>query len=177
MEMKKVQSRLADYNNDSSRKNDLRRLLPRHYKIMELRNQGYTVKDIAQALCLSQGGVSNIINSPLFKDESARRNQIQDKQLSEARNEQEISSRDYLRKHELAAAKKLTSLMNSQNEKIAQSSAIEILNRVDGSAQEDGAKIYVEADALKTLLTALNETNEELSRKAVECEVIDGSTN
>ena len=59
----------------------LKKLLPRHYRILELCLDGKNYKDIAKEIGLTQRAISNITNSPIFQNELARRRKERDIKL------------------------------------------------------------------------------------------------
>jgi predicted transcriptional regulator len=153
----------------TKREEDLKRLMPRHYKIAELAAEGYSNKDIAQALGISQRQVTNITGSPLFQEELSR---CREKTLEvgvEDRGRAQMDALEYLRQNSLRAAEKTVELLDSENEKIALSSATEILNRVTKN-DNMRSSVILDGDAIGALFRALQETKD---RRKVQSEVID----
>jgi hypothetical protein len=65
--------------------NDLQRLLPRHFKIIELALDGNDRQTIAQVLEISPQTVSNVLNTPLVQDELSKRRANVTKKVDEGR--------------------------------------------------------------------------------------------
>ncbi len=97
----------------------IKKLLPRHKRIMELCLEGKTNKQIAQELMLTPRAVSYIIHSPVFEDEiyirRGHRQREHDLATSTVRIPRQFSDLDALEKKlnhpnprvQLAAAKKI----------------------------------------------------------------------
>ncbi len=62
----------------------LKKLLPRHYRILELCLDGKNRKDIAREVGLTPRAITNITNSPIFQFEYARRRKERQKQNDRA---------------------------------------------------------------------------------------------
>ncbi len=62
----------------------LKKLLPRHYRILELCLDGKNRKDIAEEVGLTPRAVTNVTNSPVFQNEFARRRKERNKKHDEA---------------------------------------------------------------------------------------------
>ena len=62
----------------------LKKLLPRHYKVMELCLKGKNRKDVAKEVGLTPRAISNITGSPIFQDELARRRKERARQQDQA---------------------------------------------------------------------------------------------
>jgi DNA-directed RNA polymerase len=166
--VKNIQNLKAGCTVDRSR--EIQRMLPRHFKIMELCASGYTPKDIAQATGVTKQTVGNITNSPLFQDELARFKDSQRDVDTEKEMRAESDALEILRQNSTRAALRTVELMESDNEKIALSSASEILDRVTKSGTAR-AQIILDSEAINTLFTALRETREAQNRKADAIEV------
>jgi hypothetical protein len=152
------------------RSREIQRMLPRHFKIMELCASGYNPKDIAQATGVTKQTVGNITNSPLFQDELARFKETQRDIDTEKEIRAENDAMEILRQNSTRAAERTVELMESENEKIALSSASEILDRVTKS-ESGRAQIILDSDAINVLFTALRETREAQERKVDAIEV------
>ena len=68
----------------STRQHQLQRLLPKHYKILDLVLAGWKQRRIADELGLSYVGVSNIVTSVVFQAELARRREEQNRRIDRA---------------------------------------------------------------------------------------------
>jgi len=142
----------------NQRSNDLQRLLPRHFRMMELAMQGYSTKEIAQACDVHIATVSNVFNSPLFQEEVSKRRMDRKEKLEKEVERIEGDALEYLQKHAMTAARKTVELVGSDNERIALSSAKEILDRV--ASKERHTSVFMDGDAMRTLMDALRETRQ-----------------
>ena len=107
----------------------LKRLQARHYKIMDLLLLGKRQCDIAEEMGLSKYGVSIIARSPVFQDQLARRRVEHNARLDDREAARRLSAREFLDNAARDAAKKQISLLLSSNERVAQVSAMDILDR------------------------------------------------
>jgi predicted transcriptional regulator len=62
----------------------IKRLLPRHEKIMDLLMEGLSQKEVAQRLMLSPRCVSYVVNSRVFQDALAERRWLMEQEQIEA---------------------------------------------------------------------------------------------
>lgn len=149
--------------------NELQRLLPRHYKIMDLVLEGMGPAEIADSLDMSRVGIGLIINSPIFQERvAARRVKIEQGHddlvavsVSRAMDRLQGSADD--------AAKVHTDLLESENDSIKQRSASEILDRVGLGKQEqrgnDGIHVTINAEVAQVLQIALEESKPEVVKE------------
>ena len=107
----------------------LKRLQTRHFKIMDLLLLGMKQCDIADEMGLSKYGVSIIVRSPVFQDRLARRRTEHDARLDEAEATRLLTARDVLEAEATGAARKQIALLESPSERVAQISAMDILDR------------------------------------------------
>ena len=140
-------------------KTTLQRLLPAHYKILELALAGMGRKEIAAAMGRSEAGIGLILNDPRFRDELARRRQSRVEVIDE---EAAASLADVRVKMETLASKaadRLGSLMDSEHENMKFKSSKSILDIVFGRGDAAGkdASIVINADQVQLLQLALQE--------------------
>jgi len=114
---------------------DVSRLLPRHYKIIDMYLSGkYTHQQIADSLDMDRKSVTAIISMPSMQDEIAKRRVIQNSQVDEVlvidRINQVDTARSLLEEASINAAGTLIDCLLSGDEKMKNKSANDILDRV-----------------------------------------------
>jgi predicted transcriptional regulator len=110
-------------------KHELKRLLPRHFRIMELVLLGKKQTEIAEELGLSNYGVSVIINSPVFQEELGRRREEQNAHADEVEVVRRLNAREVLDRVAVEVAQRQVALLESPDERVAQKAAMDILDR------------------------------------------------
>lgn len=143
----------------SSRSLELKRLLPRHYKILDLYQAGTKVKDIAQALGLSPNGVRLIIQSPQFQAELSKSRKTELVEMSDGTVSASVQARDILERASLKAAEVQTDLLEDESSKIKLAASNSILDRVFESKRSEG--ITISAETINLLQVALRESEVE----------------
>lgn len=108
----------------------LRRMLPRHYRIIELCLAGFTRKQIAQAMQMSEAGIGLIINAPIFQDELARRREALEKSSTTALAYGPQRAKEILEDAAVEAASKHVELLDADDPAIQQRSAGYILDKI-----------------------------------------------
>lgn len=92
---------------------DLKSLSPNHYRILELVLQGFKQRELAAAVSMTEAQIHNVTSSPCFQHElalrRAQRNELIDQRAVSA--DQEVAAE--IRRHTMAAAKKLGALVTS----------------------------------------------------------------
>ena len=150
--------------------NDLQRLLPRHFKIIELALDGNDRQTIAQVLEISPQTVSNVLNTPLVQDELSKRRANVTKKVDEGRVAVAMEARRVIEDSAVQAAlvhKEIvtkTIVDDSGSEvpfypaPVRQSSAEAILDRIfERNGQQKGVTV-IEIDSLNLLNVALSES-------------------
>lgn len=141
---------------------ELRRILPRHFQILELYLQGYRPIDIAQVVQMSPSAISIITNSPLFQDEVARRREsrekLNDQMAVVEKADTELKAQQVLEKASVRAAQVHVDLLTNPNAKIAQASANAILDRVVDKKVDRGTTIIIDKAAIELLQLVLVES-------------------
>jgi len=139
----------------------VKKLTPRHYRILDLCLTGLTPKQISKELGMSQAQVSIVINSPSFQHQFAIRRASLESVQNEHISSELDAVKETLRKSAKAAADKLIYHMNSPDSKISLKSATEILDRTGYSKEqklgEDGL-LNPEIVVNSTDLTILRES-------------------
>lgn len=109
-----------------------KRLLPVHYRMIELVLEGYGAAEIAQAMGYSPQGVSSVMACAIFQDElslqRARRQSVHLQAVAST----VVEARDKLHGLAVKAVDRLQQTLNSTNENIALRSVTTILDRIDG---------------------------------------------
>jgi len=107
----------------------VKRLQAHHHKMIQLCVEGVPPNLIATKMNCSRAAVSNVINSPLAKAEIARlRSKVEEVKVKEFAEVQHTADQ-ILANNSGAAAKVMSSLLLSQNEKIQHIAAADILDR------------------------------------------------
>jgi N-acetyl-gamma-glutamylphosphate reductase len=140
---------------------DLTRLLPRHFKILDLALAGLAVKDIAQEVGVEPQTVSNVINSPIFQGELARRRQGLNAEvnsqlgssISEARNLIEQKAKDAVGVH-------VELMQDSFDPAVRQRSASQILDLAFGKDAKAIAGVKIDNCQINLLLQAVEESRD-----------------
>lgn len=108
----------------------LQKLMPRHYRIIDLFIEGLTPGEVAKEVGMSVVQIKNIRNSPHFQLEYDRRRtsyeRIHDGHLATCNTER---AEDIIKKSQPEAARKLTCLLESVDEGIQLRSAESLLDR------------------------------------------------
>jgi len=143
---------------DRPRRPELERLLPRHYRLVELFLDGHNVKTVAQAVGMTPQTVSIIYKSPLFQSELARRRARRELHSDAAADSRLSKARQVLLDSAEDAANVHVSLLSSDDPRIAQLSANAILDRVFEKTEKTGhPTVVISADKLSILQVALKE--------------------
>lgn len=141
----------------------LQRLLPRHYKIVELALAGYNAKHIAQVLNMNPRSVSMVLQSPLVQHELSKRR--------EAKNESQVLGLDrdatigrarmVLERAVESAAKTQVKLLECEDPSIQLKAADRILDRVFGKADtQRQAVVNITAEQVNLLVAAMKESQD-----------------
>lgn len=104
---------------------EIKKLLPRHYKIMDLLLLGKKQKEIAREVNLSEQAVSSIVNSRIFKEQLPFRK----KQVEQKPDKDGLSAGDLLHRALVTSAKRLCQMLYSEDDRVALRAAMDILDR------------------------------------------------
>lgn len=139
------------------------RLLPRHFRILELDYAGHSAEAIAKTLGIHKDTVYYVRRSPLYQAEMARRRREDrtDEILAFDRNAVVGKARSILEQASEAAAQKHVELLEAENEGIQLKAAGEILDRVFGKTGEKNSTpvVHLSAEHIEHLTLALKESN------------------
>lgn len=144
---------------DSSEKTpELMKMGPQHYKILDLYLQGNTVGDIATQLDRTREGITWVVASAPFQHELARRRKDLENVHDQTVAATTSRARDLIARSSEMAAQKLVDKMNSQDERIAMMSIIQILDRATGSTNQPVNVQILGAERVQLLLQSINES-------------------
>ena len=136
----------------------LKRLLNKHHRALELALDGVGTAEIGEQLGFSKSTVSRILTSPAAQSELARRRAERAQRQDEAAFIHSANARIELDSAAGKAAQTQVGLLNSEDERIKQKAAMDILDRTGHARVEVrenlGASIVLDASALKRLLEA-----------------------
>jgi hypothetical protein len=139
---------------------DIKRVAPRHYRILEMCLGGATRKEIAAALGVSKSMISVVTESPLFQDELTRRRKELDRKFDDVKT---VRAMNILEDASVEAAEKQVVLMREGSEKISLQSANAILDRVLGGREANpggGRTVNLTDASIQTLMLVVNEIKE-----------------
>lgn len=140
----------------------IQRMLPRHFKIMELALAGHTGKDIAEMVGLTSNAVSMIMRSPIFQAELAyRRKETNEGEVLKMDAESiKGKARSILEQASIKAANKVKELIDHDDAAIALRASENLLDRVFGKGEKNSHStiINISADNVNLLNQALAES-------------------
>lgn len=144
---------------------NIQRLLPRHFKIIDLAAAGHDAKAIAETLQMSPASVGTVLRSPIVQSELARQRQrMQESEVLHLDREATLGkARSILELATEKAAKVHEQLLENPDPNVQLRAADKILDRVFGKDKEDrrAAVINISADQVQLLTIALKESNDE----------------
>lgn len=173
--------------NESGSNYHIQRMLPRHFRMLDLKLAGLTDKAIADLVGCTPQSVSIVARSPLFKAELNRR--LKERNELAVVEEFEASAskaRSILDQNAEKAANTHVDLMDSEDDSVRYRAAGSILDRALGKPGDNGASdgpqvnIQINAVDARNLITALNESKEISDAReepAADCSATDPSEN
>ena len=145
---------------------DVKRMLPRHFKILELSLGGMTSAAIARSLDITPSNVSQVISSQKYQDELARRRGERNLDLDTANTSSIVKAQEAAAELSMKAVKVHGALMDSDDDRIKLSAAKGILDRtfspVGGGRDGGGGgnvTTVIAADNILILKTAIEESS------------------
>ena len=137
---------------------EIKKLLPRHYMVMDLLILGLKQKQIAEKIGLSEQAVSSIVRSKVFRDELPKRLA----KVMETPGQDGISTEQLLREKTREAAERLCELLDSKEDRVALRAAQDILDRAGYGKVKRPPRKHVESTvidekAIKRLEQCLDE--------------------
>jgi hypothetical protein len=139
----------------------LKRIAPRHLKILELAGQGMSNKDIAHQLGVGGQTVSLVLKNPLAQQTLSARFGARVEAVQEEVARGESKAGETLRKGAELAAERLVGLVESCDERVARQSAVDVLDRVLSKPGQGGgpqAPMVINAEQVLILETVLRES-------------------
>lgn len=141
--------------------NKLKRMLQRHFVMIDLLLQGLSHKDIALRLGCTPQCVSMVHKSPVVQEELARRRKEIDSLSNKSIGVSITEAKQVLEEAALKAARTHVNLLASQDEAVAQRSASAILDRtgITSKDKNDTSRaIVIEAETVNLLNIAADES-------------------
>jgi len=139
----------------------MKRLLPRHHRILDLCIQGLNSGSIAEILGMHKDSISLITRSPLFQDALARRRDKHTETVDQKDAETLTRSRALLEEaSEQAAQTQIDLLDEDKNDSIRLRASQHILDRVFGDVDlsKGQGKVEINAKQVQVLQLAINES-------------------
>ena len=139
---------------------ELQRLLAKHHAMLDLSLAGLSHKAIAEQLNITTQTVSNVTNSTLFQEAMARRRTSLDNRIDHQLSSTIEQARLALEAEAMNAAEVQIDLLISEDERVRQTAATSILDRVGIGKKDDGVAsvVVLDVDLSQNLLIAMNET-------------------
>lgn len=140
--------------------NEIKRILPRHFRIVELTLEGVDQKDIGKQLGISQSSVRMVQNSPVFQGELARRREEREKVADRGHAEDLTRAREKLNSLAEKAVGVHEELMEeNQAPQLRQKSADSILKHAFAGEEARPANTHVtlKIESVENLQLALSE--------------------
>lgn len=164
---------------------EIQRMLPRHFKILQLKLAGLTNKAIAEMVGCSAEMVGIVIRSPIFNAEFQRR--LKEQNNGEAQGEIEAfagKARSILEQNSELAANTQVDLLGCEDDSVRLRASGSILDRVlgkpEGSEASGGPQVNIQINAQDAQLisVALRESKEitdAAEESAADCSAADSS--
>jgi len=153
---------------------EIQRLLPRHFRMLDLKVAGYNNTQIAKLLDVSVVGVTTVCRSPLFTAELNRR--MKDRNENAPAEERDAflgKARSILSENAPKAATVAVDLMDSDDDSVRLRASGSILDRVLGKpdtktdVQSSAPTVVINSEVANLLVLALKEVNPNASEKPV----------
>jgi len=139
----------------------IQRILPRHYRVIELAAANHDAKVIAEVLEMPVSSVKMLLKDPLVQSEVARKKAADDtvEIMGMDRNAAMGKARSILEQASVKAAEKMEGLMEDQDAAIQFRSAQAILKMALGEKNDGGTQVYnITAENVSLLNLALKES-------------------
>lgn len=148
--------------------NEIKKILPKHFEILNLFLEGYSRKEVAQATGKTEAGIGLIFQSPIFQHELARRRREQEMGVDKDKRQDIRKARQMLEHAAVRAVEVHEEIMQGGEEvdrRTMQISAEAILDRVFPKAVAapssgrggGGPVVIISGDKLNNLQIALGE--------------------
>lgn len=138
---------------------ELKTLLPRHYRILDLLLEGKSNVEVAEAVGMSSGAISAINASPLFQHELAKRRDHLRKVHEDTSVQSIHKARSILNEAAGRAAGLLSDQVDHADPNVAQRASVNILDRVLGQSKDAAARpmVMITAEKLQLIQQVLRE--------------------
>ena len=140
----------------------VQRLLPRHFKILDMILAGHTNEVVATTLDLNKDTIRYLIRSPLFQAELSRRRKEDSTEEILGMDRDAIigKARSILEQSVEAAAEKHVELLGTEDPALQMRAASQILDRVFGKAEEKSVRpvVSLTAENVQLLVLAMKES-------------------
>lgn len=143
----------------------IQRMMPRHFRIMDLVLQGKTCVQIGKELGCHPDTVTNVSHSPIFQDELARRRARIERQRDDAAAVETFQAKQVIEEAAVDAARAQVDALESPQATIKLRAADAILDRALGKggpakADTTPGTIVLSAERIDLLMLALRESRE-----------------
>lgn len=135
-----------------------RRLLQRHKVIMDFHLAGLSHKAIAEHVGMTPQAIGNIIRQPFFQQALARRQAVREDAVDSSHVDRVSEAVQFLNANSLSAAERLRAGVDSDDERVALRSAVDILKFTIGEKGQAGPTVLISQGDAQVLQIALNET-------------------
>lgn len=124
---------------ENNGRHEIQRLLPRHFRIMELYLEGWSNNDIAHKMEMTPQAISQITNSPIFQNEVSRKRELREKAHNDGLSSSVRKAREIIEGSAAEAAQTQCDLLTDPDPSVRQKSAVSILDRVFGKDKDQGS--------------------------------------
>lgn len=139
---------------------EIERLLPRHYKILELASEGHGRKEIAQVMGMTPEAIGQILNAPLVQNRLAELRVDREKTRKENLAQGVHKAQQILEEASSQAAQTHVDLLTHDDARVRQNSANAILDRVLENKSNASTVVVIEAEKLQVLQIALQQSDD-----------------
>lgn len=160
---------------DPTRTPMLQKLSEQHHAMVDAVLVGMDAGQIAASTGRSIVGVRNILASPLFGQELARRREEQRRRQDETSINIKVKALGVLEEHAVAAAIKQVSLLESKDERVQQTAITNIFDRLwpkdtskNAAGDNVGVKVVLGPEAIINLQQVLRELKDEPTETTLE---------
>ena len=116
----------------------IKRLAPRHHRILDMHLDGMKATEIARALGMSSGAVNLVIRSPVYQSELSRRREERSRHLDQEYALELDTMRREMASHATSAIRVQGELLEDTDPRVRQEAVKQTLGRVWGEAGVDG---------------------------------------
>lgn len=135
----------------------LQKLIPRHFKILDLYLEGMSQVDIAKEVGMHQANIGLVVRSPVFQNELALRRSLREKDEKELRQTGLVQAKGVLEGAAFRAAETQVGLLESEDDRIKLASSNSILDRVFGD-EKGPVGVVINTETVQLLSLAVQES-------------------